>query len=352
MSSQPIGETPGFLYDRALAEQAAGRFHEAVQLLWQASQQGDVPSMSLLGAQLMSGRGAPPDPPAGARLIFEAAERGGAYACALASSIAASTFAGPPEWERALDYLERSAELGHAPAQAQLKLLARFKGEVRPRPSAWSRLRRRVDLGAWRAAPAARTLLADPAMAVVERFASADVCDWIIERARERLAPAMVYDTGAFRPVQKQGRTNSVAGFDLVYLDLVVLLIRERLAQVCGRPVAAMEAPQVFHYAVGQSFAHHFDFLDAAAPGHAADLARKGQRAQTLLIYLNDGFEGGETDFPVLGLTFKGRKGDALTFTNVQADGSPERRMYHAGLSPTAGEKWLFSQWVRDRAQG
>jgi hypothetical protein len=36
-------------------------------------------------------------------------------------------------------------------------------------------------------------------------------------------------------------------------------------------------------------------------------------------------------------------------FTNVLPDGSPDRRMSHAGLPPTAGEKWLFSQWVRDR---
>ena len=68
-----------------------------------------------------------------------------------------------------------------------------------------------------------------------------------------------------------------------------------------------------------------------------------------MLVYLNQGFEGGETDFPLLDLKFKGRKGDALMFSNVDASGAPDRRMFHAGLPPTAGEKWLLSQWVRDR---
>jgi prolyl 4-hydroxylase len=227
--------------------------------------------------------------------------------------------------------------------------LARHKGQVRPHSSAWSRLRKSINLKAWRSPPHARTLSDDPLIQAVDRFVGKDVCDWIIERARERLAPAMVFDPVALRPIQVEARSNSVAGFDLVYLDLVVLLVRERLAAFGGRPTATMEAPQVFHYAVGQQFALHDDFLEEDVAGHAAQLARRGQRVQTLLIYLNDGYEGGETDFPLLGLKVKGRKGDALMFTNVMADGSPERRMRHAGLAPIAGEKWLFSQWVRDR---
>ena len=58
----------------------------------------------------------------------------------------------------------------------------------------------------------------------------------------------------------------------------------------------------------------------------------KGQRIKTCLVYLNAEFEGGETEFPKLGLKYRGRAGDA-------------------GLPPTRGEKWLFSQWMRSKAQ-
>jgi prolyl 4-hydroxylase len=349
MPDQPRPDAAESLYVRATAAQAAGRYEEAVRLLWQASQEGDVNAMTLLGGQLLSGRGAPPDPPTGARLIVEAASKGGAYACSLASAIVASGLYGPPDWERALDFLQRSAELGHSPAQGQLKVLARA-GDVRSDPSAWSRLRRSVDVKRWRASPPARALTPDGGVKVLEGFAAADVCDWIIAGARGRLKPAMTFDTAALRPVQSEVRTNSAAGFELINIDLVVLLIRERLAAACGGSPAAMEAPQVLHYAPGQQFAPHYDFLEPEFAGHAEDLARRGQRAVTLLVYLNEGFEGGETDFPHLGLRFKGRRGDALMFTNVDGTGNPDRRMLHAGLPPTAGEKWLLSQWVRDRA--
>jgi hypothetical protein len=75
-----------------------------------------------------------------------------------------------------------------------------------------------------------------------------------------------------------------------------------------------------------------------------------GQRAFTVLVYLNDDLEGGETEFLRLGLRHRGRKGDALVFRNVDAQGQPDRRTLHAGRPPTHGEKWLLSTWIRDKA--
>jgi hypothetical protein len=351
MCSQPSGQSDPSFYARAQAAQAAGRFEEAAQLLWQASRQGDVACMSLLGAQLMTGRGIKPNRPMGAQLLIEAANRGGAYACAIAANILASGFAGSraPDWTAALDYLQRSAELGHAPAQAQLRVLARRGETPAEGASAWQALRQGIDLDAWRRAPPARTLSADPAITAVEGFLAPDVCDWIMDRARDPMAPAKVIGAGGYAPVQDQMRTNSVAELGLAHTDLVVLLIRDRLSAACGMPVNAMEVPQVLHYAAGQQFRLHEDYLLPDGPHKARELATHGQRARTLLIYLNDGFEGGETDFPLLDLRFKGAKGEALMFSNVVADGSPDLRMRHAGLPPSSGEKWLFSQWVRDR---
>ena len=351
MPSPPSAQADPSFFAQAQAAQAAGRFDEAVALLWQGTRLGDVACMSLLGAQLMSGRGVRPDPPAGAQLIIDAARRGGAYACAVAANILASGLAGrrAPDWSGALDYLQRSAELGHAPAQAQLAVLARRGKGASAGPSLWRRLRASIDLDAWRASPPARALSSDPAITAIEGFLAPDVCDWIIDRAREHMAPAKVAGAGVQAPVQDQARTNSVAELGLVHTDLVVLLIRERLSAACGLAVNAMEVPQVLHYAVGQAFRLHEDYLLPDGAYKTRDLASHGQRARTLLIYLNDGFEGGETDFPLLGLRFKGAKGEAMMFPNVLADGSPDRRMRHAGLPPTAGEKWLLSQWVRDR---
>ncbi len=85
--------------------------------------------------------------------------------------------------------------------------------------------------------------------------------------------------------------------------------------------------------------------------GGIKDATENGQRVLTFVIYLSHAYESGETDFPRLRWRFRGRKGDALFWWNVDPDGKPHNRTLHAGLTPQTGEKWLFSQWVRDRPE-
>jgi len=115
--------------------------------------------------------------------------------------------------------------------------------------------------------------------------------------------------------------------------------------------VKALEPTQVLHYEVGQEFAAHHDYLDVSFPGYARDVQKHGQRALTLLVYLNDDYDGGHTAFPLLDLRYKGRKGDALAFWNLADDGTPAPRTLHIGTAPTRGEKWLLSQWIRISAE-
>lgn len=54
--------------------------------------------------------------------------------------------------------------------------------------------------------------------------------------------------------------------------------------------------------------------------------------------------------FPRVNLNHRGRKGDAWLFSNVDAATRvPDPLTLHAGTPPTNGEKWIFSQWIRDR---
>ena len=69
----------------------------------------------------------------------------------------------------------------------------------------------------------------------------------------------------------------------------------------------------------------------------------------TALIWLNDDYDGGKTDFPDAGVRVKGGVGDLLLFHNVTASGSPDERMMHAGLPVTRGVKWMASRWIRGR---
>ena len=92
-------------------------------------------------------------------------------------------------------------------------------------------------------------------------------------------------------------------------------------------------------YQPGQHYRPHLD----AVPGLA------NQRALTLLVYLNEDYDGGETRFTRLGLTHRGRKGDGLLFANCLPDGRPDPLSEHAGLAVRSGTKRIASRWIRQR---
>jgi hypothetical protein len=332
-------------YQTALALFGQGRHAEGADVLSQGALAGHVPSMSLLGGQLLSGRGVEPDAATGARLILRAAERGGGYACATAATLFARGYSGRPDWPRALDYLQRAAELGFRPAQDQLRLLSGYRAGVD-----WKKLRRAIDIAAWRKVPPRLTLSEDPLIQAAPGLLSAELCDALISRARPLLAPAPVYNELQGGNTIADARRNSAALFKVTDLDLVTEAVCSRVCALAGMPAVHAETPWVLHYNPGEYFAPHVDYWDPGFEGHADTLKQYGQRVFTVLTYLNDDLEGGETEFLRLGLRHRGRKGDALVFRNVDATGLPDPRTLHAGRPPTQGEKWLLSLWIHDRA--
>lgn len=234
----------------------------------------------------------------------------------------------------ALARLRASAALGHETATASLALLEDEAG----------------GLEAWFRPPPPRVASKRPHVVLVDGFVSPAVCDWIRGRAEPHLKRAEIYDpvSGAGRP--DPVRTNTAHTLDLAATDLVLVLVRERIARLAGLPVPGLEPSQVLRYAPGQKFDWHVDFLDPSVAGHRDNLIRSGQRIATCLIWLNDDYEGGETAFETDDQRFRGRKGDAILWANVMPNGAPDPLTRHAGLPPTSGEKWILSQWMRPRA--
>ncbi len=165
------------------------------------------------------------------------------------------------------------------------------------------------------------------------------------------LQRAKVYRSSSTAQVAET-RTNREMSFTIFNADVVVSLIRDRIAAACGAAVTHFEIAKLLHYSPGEQFALHADFIEPKTPELARDLAARGQRAATFLIYLNDGYEGGATQFPRLDWQYRGGRGDALLFSNVDAGGAPDYDTVHAGMPPTSGEKWVLSQWIRTRPVG
>jgi hypothetical protein len=323
----------------------------SVEVLRLAAGSGDILALTRLGERLLQD-GDPAAYPEAAAALDRAVRNGGVEAPAMLAVIYATGEAGLQNWTAALDLLQIGAERGSASARGQLAALAGLDGgalrQISGRSDAWERMRWSIDPTAWTRAPAQTVLSRSPRIYTYAPFVSATVCDWLIARSRGRVVPAAVFDPQKHGFRLEDARNNSAFTVGAADIDVVFAMVREKIAAAVGVALAALETTQVLHYRVGQRFEPHFDYFDPALEGHAPELAG-GQRIVTCLIYLNDAFEGGETDFPLLGQRHRPPAGGALCFVNVQPSGAPDRRTMHAGLSPTSGEKWLLSQWIRDR---
>jgi len=131
----------------------------------------------------------------------------------------------------------------------------------------------------------------------------------------------------------------------------VVQSIDLRVARLLGQPAENGEGFALLRYERGQQYLPHCDWIDPSPATSRADLERWGQRIATCVVYLNDRFEGGTTEFPRLGLSFRGGIGDALSWENVQPGGDVDPLTLHAGRPPTAGVKFLLSKWMRSKNQ-
>ncbi|MDQ3483360.1 MAG: 2OG-Fe(II) oxygenase [Pseudomonadota bacterium] len=302
---------------------------------------------------LLHSTAAPSDGARAIDMIEAAAGEGNAQAIAMCALFEAMGAARPQSWPRAFDRLQQAAEAGLETAQRQLTILSIRGAPDRDGDSSsgdWAAIRKSLSLERLLDTPSRQFLSDSPRIVAFSDFATAAECEWVKTKAQDRLQPAKVFHAKTGGQTQNPVRDNSAIEFQLPDMDIVLEVLRARIATATRLPVPIFEPTQVLHYAVGQQFRPHHDFLDPSASGFAEQLRLFGQRIATVLVYLSDDYIGGETVFPKLGISYRGGVGDALFWTNVDRQGNVDPMTMHAGTPPTAGEKWVISQWIRDRA--
>jgi hypothetical protein len=324
---------------------------QPIETLRRAAARGDVEALTALAADALKSQAMERIDEA-VRCLNQAARDGGVEAPTMLAPLVALGVGVPHSWTHALNFLRLGAERGSLSAQGQLEALAGLEAVAGARegPGRWAALRQSIDVPSWGAPVTPQALCRSPKITLYGHYLSPSICAWLIRRGEGRLGRARVFDPVGGGSAVEEVRTNSAFEMSLADLDVVLAVLRFRIAATVGVSPGALESPQVLHYDPGERFEAHYDFLDPDAGGHVDQLAYRGQRTMTFLIYLNEGFEGGETDFPLIGHRHKPDAGGALCFANVSPTGVADRRTLHAGLPPTRGEKWLYSQWIRDRA--
>jgi prolyl 4-hydroxylase len=296
----------------------SGRPGDAVAFIEAAARDGDADGNFLVAHWLLYGSDRPRDTRAAYRHLEAAAGGGKAEAMRVLAHLTANGTGCEADGDKAVALL-REAAGSDAIAAGELALLPDLISDSE-------------------AGSAKRDLIsADPHIEIVRGLLNPKECAWLMRRAEPLLRPSFVDDgkTGIGRP--DPIRTSHGAAFLPHEEDLVVQAINHRIAATTGSHVSHAEALYVMRYEPGQEYKPHLDAL----PG------LKNQREWTAIAYLNEGFEGGATVFPELGLSIRGEPGDVLVYRNVDAKGEPDLRLRHAGEPVTSGAKWIATRWIR-----
>ncbi|WVZ22187.1 hypothetical protein V8G54_000731 [Vigna mungo] len=185
-------------------------------------------------------------------------------------------------------------------------------------------------------------------------------CEYLINIAKPDMQKSAVVNSKTGKSMDSRVRTSSGA-FLARGRDHIVRDIEKRIADFTFIPVEHGEGLQVLHYEVGQKYEPHLDyFMDNV------NTKNGGQRIATMLMYLSDVEEGGETVFPNAkgnvssvpwwnelsecakkGLSIKPKLGNALLFWSMKPDATLDPLSLHGGCPVIKGNKWSCTKWMR-----
>ena len=394
----------------ARAASRAGRRAEADHWIAEAAAAGQRSAILQTAAWKLSGHRGPVDVAGGADIIRDLADKGDPAAKTLLSGLLAAGAFGAPDWQAAkatlleagerhdprallqlalmlprehkwdgprLALFDRAAGKGYPPALffagrallaeggqdgqalARLTLAARgnepnalklLRGRRTPAaaldspvfeltPVNWQRIGAALAWPHERGLPQPITRHASPRVATLNRLLTSEECDYVMSRGApflRRAATARIADSGE--------RTQTTARFGLAETDALIQSIDTLVSRAAGEE-AGGETFALLHYAPGQRFSPYGGRPDISS--ETAKLIGNSNLARTIIVYLNDSYEGGESVFPRLGWRFKGKRGDALVWDIRLADGDVDARAIPEGTPPRAGDKFILSKWIR-----
>ncbi|CDY54327.1 hypothetical protein Bca4012_094376 [Brassica carinata] len=199
----------------------------------------------------------------------------------------------------------------------------------------------------------------EPRAFLYHGFLSKEECEYLISLAKPYMVKSTVVDSQTGKSKDSRVRTSS-GTFLRRGRDKVIKTIEKRIADYTFIPADHGEGLQVLHYEEGQKYEPHYDyFVDEF------NTKNGGQRMATMLMYLSDVEEGGETVFPAAnmnfssvpwynelsecgkkGLSVKPRMGDALLFWSMRPDATLDPSSLHGGCPVIRGNKWSSTKWM------
>jgi len=228
----------------------------------------------------------------------------------------------------------------------------------------------------------------------INNFLTNEECDGLISVIETAIPNFSTYNTSNFTDIQAylQNQRNSGIFIDppnssyswgnsigrgsrtQLFLDRsnsAVTSAISKLATQTGLPVNNQTRPLVFKYGVGGQYVSRPDFFSCLSSSRTQELSQiqdtsyfewkksfiqqGGQRLKSLIVFLNDNFEGGTIEFTPTSTIITPEKGKAILFDVVQPGVTDENgdlvideNMYYSDNLVTSNSKYTLHIWIRE----
>ncbi len=171
----------------------------------------------------------------------------------------------------------------------------------------------------------------------INNFLTDQECNDLIEYSKTQtlLKSKVLSETGN---VESENRESEQIWFE-DNSHYVVKKIGILSSKITQKPLNYMEHLQFLKYNKGGYFNEHYD----PEVNYKSDT---NDRIYTIIIYLNDDFEGGETYFKNIDMSIKPKKGKAVIFKSLDENGNILKKSLHQGSEVTSGTKYMCNKWI------
>lgn len=177
----------------------------------------------------------------------------------------------------------------------------------------------------------------------IRNFLSKKDCDYFIKLIDSNNQKSSVSSNGKERSTISDFRTSKTS--NLSNTEEVVTKLKNKISKKIKLDIERGEDLQGQLYESGEYFRPHHDYFSGMS--YINHCLASGNRVKTVMIYLNDDFEGGETDFPKLGKKIKPEKGKAVIWDDM-LDGNVVEDSLHEGTDVIKGKKYIITSWWRE----
>lgn len=191
-----------------------------------------------------------------------------------------------------------------------------------------------------------------PFIGTIDNFLSVEECNALIEFGKIKSVPSEVYaDNGtAIVDVKERNSETTYTSKENGDIDKLIDLIYTRVATTIGMDKNRFENFQVTHYKPDMHLSTHWDYFIEKEynPTYTESIRNMcskggGNRVSTVLLYLNDTEEGGETYFPWQKIAIKPTQGKLAYFKYNYDDPMSNIQSAHTSMPVVSGIKWIIT---------